>query len=56
MKKRLIQPETQIAWGLLLERIIVLQYEVEVLYDSSHFITHNILKMCVLKGQDIIKL
>lgn len=37
MKKWLIKLDTQIAQGLFLEIIIVLQYEVEVLYDCFPF-------------------
>lgn len=37
MEKQLIQLETQIAQGSFQEIIIVLQYEIEVLYDCFPF-------------------
>lgn len=47
MKKRLIQLETQIAQGPFQEIIIVLQYEVEVLYDHFQFYhTKHFKNMC----------
>lgn len=51
MKKQLIQPAIQIAQGLFLAIMTVLQYRPERLFPICHA---DYFTMCVLKGQDLI--